>query len=202
MALTKDQLRQYNAHLKYLDNSRKSHIFYLYVMEYDQPFELAGSEEQSLRYQHFYAKSYAPGDMNVMGRAPHQTQYNSLAEYIREFHWRIINASPASNAKGDFIPMLNLVIPVEGISVHGIIKSFTAGAKRFNVAPPFSFDFMVMKNDYQSTVNFQPSYTLRATWTGGLVGSATSVIKPKKKKNHKPKPKKADQTGLHPGANP
>lgn len=191
---------EYNAHLRYTDENNKNHYYYLWVMDYDQPFELAGSEEQSKKYQHFYAKSYAPGDMTVTGRSPYQTEYNNLAEYIREFHWRLINATPASNAKGDFIPMLKLVIPSEGISVHGLIKSFKAGARRFNVAPPFTFDFMVIKNDHQSTINFKSSYAIRSTWTGKLVAAVPEVKK--KKKHHKHKPKKIDSKGIHPGANP
>src|SRR6476646_5017673 len=136
--------RQYNASMVYKDAKKKRHRFEFYIMSYTQPFELAGSHSQAKRYQHFYAKSYAPGDMSFVGRSVHQTQYNNFAEYVREFHNRILNATPASNAKGDFIPLVQLEIPLEGINVHGLVKSFVAGAKRFNVAPQFSFDFMVI----------------------------------------------------------
>lgn len=194
---------EYNAHLHYKDEHKKNHYFYLWVMDYDQPFVLSGAEEQSKRYQHFYAKSYAPGDMTVSGRSPYQTQYNNLAEYIREFHNRLLNHTPASNAPGDFIPMLNFVIPSEGVDVHGIIKSFKAGARRFNVAPPFTFDFMVIKNvpadKYIGTVGFYPSTAIRDNWTGKLVG--TSHPQPKKKKHHKPGPKTRTHKShnTHPG---
>lgn len=191
---------EYNAHLHYQDERKKDHYFYLWVMEYDQPFELAGSEEQSRRYQHFYPKSYAPGDMTVEGRSPYQTEYNNLGEFIREFHWRLINATPASNARGDFIPLLKFVIPAEGIIVHGLIKAFKAGAKRFNVAPPFTFDFMIINNYYQQSITFASSYVVRDTWAGNLVGSAHP--QPKKKKHHKQGPKKIDNQGIHPGTNP
>lgn len=177
----------YNAHLRYTDEKGKDHYFYFWVMGYTQPFELAGTEEQSLKYKHFYAKSYAPGDMTVSGRAAYQTEYNNLSDYLRQFHMRLINSTPASNAQGDFIPTLKLVIPAEGVSVHGLVKSFKAGAKRFNVAPPFTFDFMVISNDHQASINFTSSYTIRDTWTGALVGTAHP--QPKKKKHHKPAPK-------------
>lgn len=186
---------EYNAHLFYKDEKRRGHYFYLWVTDYDQPFELAGAEEQSKLYQHFYAKSYAPSDMTVMGRTPHQTHYNSLAEYIRIFQLRMVSATPASNAPGDFIPMLTLKIPSEGIDVQGFIKSFKAGAKRFNVAPEFTFDFVVIKNvpadQYIGTVGFAPSTAIKNNWSGALVGTAHP--QPHKKKNHKPGPKRLSQ---------
>jgi len=193
----------YNAWLHFVDNSKKAHYFYIWVMEYDQPFELAGVEEQAKKYQHFYSKSYAPGDMTVTGRSPYQTEYNNLAEYIRAYHNALINSAPASNAKGDFIPLLTLHIPAEGVSVTGVIKSFEAGAKRFNVAPPFTFDFMVIRNAHQITTNFTPSHVIRSTWSGAYVSSAPEL---KKKKNTKPAPKKKKHGGglsiPHPGTNP
>lgn len=183
---------EYNAHFHYKDAHNKHHYFYFFVMDYDQPFELAGSEEQSKNYKHFYAKSYAPGDMTITGRSPYQTQYNNFAEYIREFHNRLVNHTGQSNAPGDFIPMLHLLIPSEGVDVYGLVKSFKAGARRFNVAPEFTFDFMVIKNQpadqYIGVVGFAPSTAIKDNWSGKLVGTAHP--QPKKKKNHKPAPKK------------
>jgi hypothetical protein len=197
----KEGARQYNASMQYRDAKKKKHRFEFYLMSYTQPFQLAGSHSQSRRFQHFYAKSYAPGDMSITGRSVHQTQYNNLAEYIREFHNRMLNATPASNAKGDFIPLIHLEVPVEGINVHGLIKSFKAGARRFNVAPQFTFDFTVIRTPMDKT-DWAASSAIHDTWSGHLVKWAHP--QPKKKKHHKPKHKHVSQPSrpTHPGQNP
>lgn len=161
----------YNASLSYTIN-KKRHLHLIWVMSYTQPFQLSGVEEQSRLYQHFYSKSYTPGDMAIVGRTPHQTEYNNLAEFIRGHHMTIMNNPGVNNNENNSIPLLRLEIPSEGISVRGVVKSFVAGAKRFNVAPEFNLDLMVIENELSNLEKIRAEYTVRNTWTGNFVGSA------------------------------
>jgi hypothetical protein len=166
------EVHDYNAYLRYRDLSGKIHIHKFWVMSYTQPFQLSGEEAQSKRFRHFYAKNYMPGDMTVVGRTPHQEGYNALAEFIRAHHMVLMNDPGANNKnKKDFIRLMMLAIPNEGVQFSGIIKSFSAGAKRFNVAPEYTFDMMVIHN--HNSLSFIPSYAIRRAWIGNLVPSDT-----------------------------
>lgn len=161
----------YNSFLSYTPYNKKTALrFNMYVMEYSQPHVLSGTNQQSKLYQHFYPKSYSPGDISVIGRVVSQTDYDNLSVYIRNFHLSLMSAPGSSNAaNGEQIPLMTLYIDGEGINVQGIVKTFAAGAKRFNVAPQFTFDFTVIKDAHSANSDMIPGYAVRQMWTGAFV---------------------------------
>lgn len=161
----------YNSFLKYTPIGKKTALRYnMYVMEYSQPHALSGSAQQSKLYKHWYPKSYSPGDITVVGRVRDQTDYDNLAVFIRGFHQSLMSAAGRSNAaNGNQIPLMRLYIDGEGVNIDGVIKSFKAGAQRFNVAPQFTFDFTVIKDSHSKNSDMVPGYALRQMWTGSFV---------------------------------
>jgi hypothetical protein len=123
-------------------------------MEVNQTHELSGSPYQSQYYQHFYGRSYAPGPVGISGRVPTQAHYNRLAEFIRTHQLLLINQPGASNIINPNpsdpynLPFLTLAVPSEGLNLEGYITGFTGGAKRFNPAPPFTFDFIAINDTH------------------------------------------------------
>lgn len=161
----------YNSYLSYTPIGKTTTLrFNMYVMEYSQPHALSGAAQQSKLFKHFYPKSYTPGDITVIGRVVSQDDYNNLAVFIRGFHLNLMNAGGSSNASnGEQIPLMHLYIDGEGINIDGLILSFEAGAKRFNVAPQFTFDFTVIKDAHSKNSDMIPGYALRQMWTGNFV---------------------------------
>jgi hypothetical protein len=149
-----------NAYLRYWDTATGQFVRrYLWVMEVEQTHELSGSTYQSQYYQHFYGKSYAPGPVTVNGRVPTQAHYDALAEFIRKHQLLLINQPGASNLLNPnpsdpySLPLLTLAVPSEGLNLEGYVTGFQGGAKRFNPAPPFNFDFVVINDAHSVGVN-------------------------------------------------
>lgn len=119
----------------------------LWIMEISQGHEIRGKGAQSLLFHHFYPTSYAAGPMKVKGRVPNQAHYDYLGQVIRSHQVMIANNRGATNTVAyNDLALLKLEIPSEGILVEGFIKKFNAGAKRFNPAPEFEFEFEVIRD--------------------------------------------------------
>lgn len=159
----------YNSFLKYTNIQGKTLTYNMWVMEYSQTHALAGTSAQSKMFKHYYPKSYSPGNVSVIGRVRTQSDYNNLGTYIRNFHITLMNSSGRSNAGSKQLPLMMLFINGEGLNIQGIPASFQAGAKRFNVAPEFRFDFMVIKDAHSKNADMRPGYAMRQMWTGDFI---------------------------------
>lgn len=160
----------YNSYLSYVPLGKKKQRYNMWVMEYSQPHAVSGSSSQSKMYKHFYPRSYSPGNISVIGRVRDQHDYNNLAIFIRKFHQNLMAAPGASNlSNGRQIPLMTLFIADEGINVQGIVGSFEAGAKRFNVAPEYRFDFTVIKDAHSKNTDMRAAYAMRRMWTGTFI---------------------------------
>lgn len=167
-------MANYNVAIKYKGSNGKYRGFGLWVMEYEQSHTLAGDEAQSKWFKHFYPRSYSPGAMTIRGRVPTQHRYDQLAKFIREHQEFMIRTPGASNIKDRVqLPLMKLSFPSENIYVDGWINSFAAGAKRFNTAPEFSFDFMVVRDNHSSTMDLRPAYAIRSWFTGAVIEQGT-----------------------------
>lgn len=167
-------MANYNASLRYKGTNGKMRGFGVWVMEYEQGHTLAGEEAQSRWYKHFYPKSYSPGVMTIKGRVPTQHRYDQLATFIRDHQEALIRAPGASNIAGQSqLPLLKFSLPSENIYVDGWVNTFEAGAKRFNTAPEYTLDFVVIRDNHSATLDLRPAYTVRAWFTGATVEQGT-----------------------------
>jgi hypothetical protein len=158
-------LKTANAYLRY-DNKR----FPLWVMQLAQPHELAGSLSQSKTFQHFYPRSYFPGALTITGRVRNQDMYNDLSEFIRGHHLALMADSPATNRPtSGKIPLMEFGFPDENMYVTGWVTPFTAGARRFNVAPEYTLTFTVASDRHSTNDRINPSFTTRGWWTGAFL---------------------------------
>lgn len=168
----------YTAYLRYRNLEGNLTHFNLWVMEYSQPHHLAGSDAQSKLYKHFYPRSYAPGNITVKGRVPDQEVYDNLAKYIRSHHELLMDprVSGASNLNsGTQLPLFSFGVPSEGIAVQGFIVNFEAGAKRWNVAPEFTFDFTVIKDLHSTNSDITPGFAKRRIWSGQWIEKGDTI---------------------------
>ncbi len=144
-----------NAYLTF-STSQGQQRFNINVMEFYQTHALTGSEHQAHNHKHFYARSYAPGHVEVQGRTRTQDGYNRLAAYIRRHHRLMINQHGRHNVgtnRNKHLSLMTLGIPTENFYVAGWITSFEAGEKRFNPAPPFTFNFQVVQDKHSVRLN-------------------------------------------------
>lgn len=160
---------RYNASLIYKGRQGKNKGFGLWVMEYEQSHSLAGEEIQSTLFKRFYPRSYAPSPMTVKGRVRTQHRYEQLAKFIRDHQLYLIDTPGLSNAGKYQLPLLKLSIPSENVYVEGFIGSFQAGARRFNVAPEYTFDFFTIKDNHSANANIRPSHPIRMWWSGQII---------------------------------
>lgn len=164
----------YNAFLRYTTPKGKTLQYNMWVMEYSQPHQVSGNSSQARMYKHFYPKSYSPGDIAVTGRVRTQLDYNNLARYIRGHHEAMMAVPGGSNlSSGSILPLIKLFITAEGINVDGFVKSFQAGAKRFNVAPEFQFSFTVIKDAHSKNTDMRAGYAVRQLWTGSFINEGS-----------------------------
>jgi hypothetical protein len=161
-------MSNYNASLKYTTYGGHQLGFGLWIMEYSQSHDLAGSASQSKFFKHFYPRSYSPGPVTVTGRVSTQFRYDQLAEFIR-FHQEVmVQNSGLSNAGDNQLPLLKLSIPSENFYVEGWIEAFASGAKRFNPAPEYTFDFTVVKDQHSLNVDLRPASVIRSWWNASI----------------------------------
>jgi len=162
-----------NAYLKYAGGT-----FPLWVMGLEQVHELAGTTAQSKTYQHFYPRSYFPGAMVITGRVRNQAMYDDLADYIRGHQLALINnptldsglSGSLTNRPGnETIPLLEFNFPEENLLLTGWITPFEAGAKRFNVAPEYTMNFVIASDRHSTNDRINPSFAVRGWWTGAFL---------------------------------
>lgn len=152
----------FNAAIRYRNSG-----FGLWVMGLNQTHALGGSSAQSKWFKHFYTKSYSPGVMNVTGRVRTQHRYDQLAEFIRAHHEVLLSGESFSNtSEGIQIPLMKLSIPSENLYMDGWIENFQGGAKKFNPAPEFSFDFFIIRDNHSANYEMIPASVIRSWWEG------------------------------------
>lgn len=164
-------MSRFNAYLKFTPRNGKTETYNMWVMSYTQPHQLGGSPSQSKWYQHFYPRSYSPGAISVRGRVPYQTDYDNMARFIRTHHELMVGSAGLSNlgTQSSQIPLMSMGILGEGLYVEGLIGSFQAGAKRWNIAPEFTFDFMVIKDAHSKNTDMVGAYAVRSMWSGSWI---------------------------------
>lgn len=160
----------YNAAIKYVDTKGKLRGLGLWVMEYSQEHSLGGSSSQSRWFKHFYPRSYSPGAITVTGRVRTQQRYDQVSEFIRDHQQVMIQRAGYSNSgTKNQLPLMRLSIPFENLYVEGWVNSFAAGAKRFNPAPEFTLDFVVVKDNHSMNSEMRPASVLRSWWNGSII---------------------------------
>jgi hypothetical protein len=167
-------MSRFNAYLDFTSPKGRQ-IYRLWIDEYIQVHTLAGTSSQSKLFSHFYPRSYSPGAISFKGKVPSQTDYNNLATYIRNHHELLMRSPGMSNLGTTQLPLMSMKIPSEGVTVVGVIERFTAGAKRFAVAPPFEFDFTVINDAHSKNTNIHPGFSKRAMWTGDFIDEGKST---------------------------
>jgi hypothetical protein len=168
----------YNARLEFVDAAGITHVRPVWVDKIRQTHAIAGETHQSLAYSHFYAKNNQPGPMRVEGRVPDQARYSALADFIRDHHLLVVNQQRGGSnllLTSNTMSFIRMTIPSEGLVVEGLIEAFEASRKRFNVAPPFEFDFRVIKDHGQKGNDFGPSFAKRTVWSINLDASAVDT---------------------------
>lgn len=173
-------LTGYNATLQYVaagsgsGKAGKQRQYRFWLTNLDQTHSLAGEVRQSLLWQHFYARSYAPSLLSVQGRVRTQAQYDDLAEFVRAHQRQLVLQPGRNNADDSSLALMRLDIPSEGLYYAGWVKSFPGGAKRFNPAPPFTFQFEVINDRHSSNSNLVPSSAIRSVWSGQFLSGSVS----------------------------
>lgn len=162
-------MARFNAGLIYTPPHRPTQNYNMWVTEYSQPHDLAGSSSQSKLFQHFYPRSYSPGSLTIQGHVPLQEDYNNLGKFIRKHHMILMGLSGRSNVGATQLPLMKFVLPSEGIYVEGYVKTFEDGAKRFAVAPEYTLEFIVVKDAHSKNLDIRSSYAIRSMWLGQYI---------------------------------
>lgn len=153
-------------------------IYQFWLEEIEQRHSLSGTSAQSQFFQHFYAKSYAPDPLQVTGRVRDQKQYDALAEYVRDHQILLVSTRGSNNpdvsAQKFQLPLMTLRIASEGLVYGGWIDSFEGGAKRFNVAPQFTFSFTTIEDRHSTNSKLVPSHALQSVFSGAFLTGPVS----------------------------
>lgn len=165
--------------------------FFLYVEKLSQSHTLSGSSSQGRYSKHFYARSYAPGDMELKVRCRSQDDYQNLALFVRE-HQRTLVAQPGkfevtSSASAGFKRLLRLSVPSENIFYHGWIKTITISKKGvFEQAPECTLTYTVAF-DNGFTEKTKQSLQIKS-WTTVIqeAKAADAAVKKPKPPRHTP----------------
>lgn len=153
-------------------NQRNEKIDF-WIEEIETGFGMSGTTAQSRTLRQFMPHSIVQPSIRVTGRAPNSFQYNRLASFVRASHWNALHTGLLAregfvrheniNGKTVTVPTVRLIVrngsskgfPYNGRHVKGIhvpwalegyIKSMKAGAKRFDQAPQFSFEFFIAES--------------------------------------------------------
>jgi len=144
----------------------------------EQGQTLAGSTAQSQFFNHFYAKGHAPQPVGITGRVRDQDMYDDLASYIRAHQILLVSTrgsnNPDTSAARFQLPLMTLRIPSEGLVYSGWIDRFEGGARRFNVAPQFSFSFTSIEDRHSTNDKIVPSHALRSVFSGAFLTGPVS----------------------------
>lgn len=140
---------------------------HFWIEDIEANFAMAGSTAQSRHVRQFFPHNMVQPSIIVRGIAPNSYQYNRLANFVRQAQWDAVSGQELARAGIDLrgepdnpITTLNLTIragitglyPPTGRTVkgrhkawklEGYVKSMSAGAKRFEQAPRFQFEFLI-----------------------------------------------------------
>lgn len=144
--------------------------FTFWLDSIEQTHEMAGNNSQAQTYQHFYARNYINGPIQIKGRVADQELYDKLAEFVRVHQVIMVTTSGGANSGSNIIlPLMKFGIPSENLYYTGWINTFEGGAKRFNPAPPFTTSFQVVSDKHSTNEMIIPSYQKRAWFSGSFL---------------------------------
>lgn len=152
-----------------------------WIEEIEANFGMTGSKAQSRGVREFMPHNINQPTVTVTGRAANSFQYNRMASFVRASHYDALNLEELGTTvrtmlvgeegsetriKADTVRFVLRKQPekspqpwsgrhVKGPHVpwvlEGYIKSFKAGAERFEVAPQFVFEFSVASSEKSET---------------------------------------------------
>lgn len=149
----------------------------MWIEEISADFSLSGTSGQSRMKRDFYPHSFNDVKLMVKGRVASTQEYNRLALFVREHHWRAldsINGGGTADQTLQFVlhntygnghtwrkprsqdselghALTNTKGPHRPWSVNGFVESINAGATRFEVAPQFEFAFVVTRSEFNAS---------------------------------------------------
>lgn len=135
-----------------------SHSYSLWVTKVEQSNDLQGETQQGRYSNHFYPKSYSPGDYQVSIICDGQQDLQDLAVFIRYHHQALIdhvgdfstNNRQAATKSADFGLLMVLTVQSEGITCRGWVPQFTLTRKGvMDPNPEYTFPFTHVY-DYRS----------------------------------------------------
>ena len=154
-----DKSQTWNAVLITTDNQELK----LWIEDMVLNFSMSGTSGQSRYRRQFYPKAFNQPTMVVKGKMPNQYEYNRLAGFVRESHFDALNQTNRKtfadgtqaqfdkktltlyikNAGDNTPPKRNLKGGHLVMAFEGYIKNIQAGAKKFQFAPDFQFEFVI-----------------------------------------------------------
>lgn len=153
--------------------NQKNEKIDFWIEEISTSFGMSGTTAQSRTLRQFMPHSITQPSIQVVGRAPNSFQYNRLASFVRASHWNALHTGQLARdgfvrhenigGRTVTVPTIRLVIrngstkafPYNGHTVKGVhvpwalegyVKSMKAGAKRFDQAPQFVFEFFIAES--------------------------------------------------------
>lgn len=152
----------------------------MWITDMASSFQMAGQTAQSRYYRQFFPHNFVQTAFTITGQTPNSYQYNRLAAFVRNSQRanlvaeQIIHDQGAAGVplqgvnhtkSGVGIPTVTLLtkrVPNDskrnvkgghiGWNLQGYIKSMPAGAKRFDPAPQYKFDFIVAAASNNATI--------------------------------------------------
>jgi hypothetical protein len=155
-----------NATFSFYANN-KHFIHTLWVEQLEQPHQVTGSRHQSLHVNHWYPKSYAPGNLTITVRCSSQRDYQHLANFIRRHH-RLMLETPGLrfSGKANSTGLRHLLLfrmPSENLTLRGWVPTFTLTKRGvFDPAPQYPIGFFVAIDPLSS--NPIISHQIREYW--------------------------------------
>lgn len=127
----------------------------LWVYEVEASFEMAGTKVQSAQLRDFYPHNFVQPALTVRGQTANNYEFNRLSEFLRSAQRRGVSFSEHGLDR----PTVDFVLFGRGhntarghkgvhqrLRLEGIVPAFGRGAKRFEFAHDYEFDFIITKS--------------------------------------------------------
>jgi hypothetical protein len=147
--------REHTTHTSAALTNQAGDYIALWVYEVEAAFELAGSRAQSAGFRSFYPHNFVQPKLTVRGQTVNNFEYNKLSEFIRETQRKAVYY----DTRGLDAPVIGFTIYKGGVNtargtkgshqqldLDGFIPAFGRGARRFEFAHEFEFDFIVTRS--------------------------------------------------------
>lgn len=127
----------------------------LWVYEVESGFEMAGTRAQSAQKRDFYPHNFVQPALKVRGQTANNYEFNRLSEFVRFAQRRGVfyGEHGLDRPTIDFVLFGNGVKTARGhkgehqaLKLEGIIPTIPRGARRFEFAHDYEFDFIVTKS--------------------------------------------------------